>query len=269
MTVDFIKAGRNRCLGFLMFACFILPNFLQSQIRTGTGPHQANLVFQLGPPPAPVVWFILSFSEDFITSSVALERIQSSHPEFSFSTVNYGDDTDPILFLTSISWQGWTRTSEDIRDAENKLLGGNYWGVFTVPDEGLESVPPVDTALVGSPQSSDWQESGYGISQRVLRDGYWDGYVYQFVSSTDWVYHESPTIFSPRIQSLSFQTNGAALLFWNAAPNVIYEIQSADNLGTRFVTRATVKAVGGMETWPDPDINPPAKRFYRIGLITP
>jgi len=269
MYVDFIKAGRNRYLGFVMSAWLILPNFLQSQIHTGTGPHQANLVFQLGPSPAPTVWFILSFPEDFITSSVALERIQTSHPEFSFGALNYGNEMEPILFLDSISWQGWTRSSEVIRDANNMLLGGKYWGVFTVPDEGIDSVSPTDPTPTGFPQNSDWQESWYGISQRVLRDGYWDGYVYQFVSADDWIYHQTPAIFSPHIESLSFHVNGSPQITWSAAPNVAYRIQSTESLAAPFVTRATVNALGGMETWMDPDINPPQKRFYQIKVVTP
>ncbi|NCY23156.1 hypothetical protein EBX31_14550 [bacterium] len=269
MTVNFLKVGRKHCLGLLFLAWVILPDFLQSQIRTGTGPHQANLVFQLGPPPAPTVWFVLSFPEESITSSVALERIKSSHPSFGFEVVNYGDETNPVLFLTSISWQGIARSSEDIRDGNNKLLGGNYWGVFTIPDEGPDSLYPINSPPVGLPQGGDWQESWYGISQRILRDGYWDGYVYQFVSSADWIYQQSPSVFSPRIESLNLQANGSPQLVWNAAPNVAYRIQSTENLSTPFVTRATAIASGGMETWTDPDTNPPPKRFYRVGVVAP
>ncbi len=271
MSDCFVKGGIPRALALAIILTFslILPDSSHSQIRVGTGTNHANLVFQFGPPPSPSVWFILSFPEDSITSVEALERIHSIHPEFSFQSVNWGSESSPNLFLTSISWQGSVRASEDLFDEAYQWIGGNYWGVFAAPDYGDESIVPAPTPPAGLPQDSDWQESWYGISQRIIRDGYWDGYVYQFVSSSDWIYHQHPSIPSPSIKSLFLQTDGTAQLIWTAAPGAVYVIQSTDNLSAPFVTRSTRTASSSEETWTDPDSPLPPRRFYRIGAVQP
>jgi hypothetical protein len=269
MLAFMLRNWPSWAFSILLIIYLILPDSSQSQIRVGEGAHHANLVFQFGPPASPQVWFILSFSEDFITSAEALERIHTSHPEFSFGSENWGSETSPNLFLRSITWQGLNLRSENLFDESNQPIGGNYWGVFTVPDEGIDSTPPLSTAPTGLPQDSDWQESWYGISQRILRDGYWDGYVYQFVSSSDWIYHQHPSIPYPSIQSLAFQTNGAVQLTWIAAPGAVYAIQSTDNLSIPFVTRSTRTASSSKEMWTDPKPELPSKRFYRIEVARP
>ena len=244
----------------------IFPNQGCSQIQVGSGPHQAHLLFQFGSSSSPI-WFVVCFEENSISSAEALKRIQTSHAEFSFQSVNWGTEEEPNLFLSSLSWRGRTLGSQDLYDENNRLLGGYYWGVFTAPDEGVDSPGPFPSGSQQPPPTADWGESMYGISQRVLRHGYWDAYVYQFVSSTDWAYRQLPTLPPPRISAFNATGSNSAQIEWASAPGVTYVIESCDNFSSPFVTKATRTASSFTESWSDPDPQPPARRFYRLGLL--
>lgn len=257
------RIARLLALGFL---AWLAPSPSPGQIPVGSGTNQAHLLLQFDPAPTPPIWFVVSFSGESITSAEALERIRQSRPEFSFAAFNWGTAEEPNLFLSSITWQGRTRGSQEIYDASGKLIGGNYWGIFAAPDEGSASgmIPPA--ALGRLPRDSDWSPSQYGISQRILRNGYWDGFVYQFVSSVDWQYRLLPALPPPLLQSLVFTPAKSPQIRWGAAPGVAYIIQSTDHLSSPFVTRATRTASSFSEIWTDPDPLPPGRRFYRVGL---
>lgn len=244
----------------------IFPDRGCSQIQVGNGPHQAHLLFQFESSSSPV-WFVVCFEENSITSAEALNRIQASHPEFGFQAVNWGTDEEPNLFLSSLSWRGRTLGSQDLYDENNRLLGGYYWGVFTAPDEGIDSPGPFPSGYQQPPLTADWGESMYGISQRVLRHGYWDAYVYQFVSSTDWIYHQLPALPPPRLSSFIVSGSGSAQIQWASAPGITYVIQSCDDLASPFVTNSTRTASSFTESWEDPDPRRPTRRFYRLGLL--
>ena len=261
------SAGLRLAFLFAVLTALLMAGRVHAQNQVGNGPHQAHLLFQFDPPPSRPVWFIVCFHEESITSVEALERIRTDYPEFNFTSWNWGNEEIPNLFLTSITWRGSTRASEDLFDEEGLMLGGNYWGVFTIPDEGVESTPPFPDPPPGLPQPSDWGASNFGISQRILRDGYWDGYVYQFVSALDWTYHLRPALPPPEIHQLSFLAQAGPSLQWKTAPGFTYKIQSTDRLDSPFVTRSTPTASGFTGVWTDPDPQPPARRFYRIALV--
>lgn len=244
---------------------WIGPSPSPGQIPVGSGIHQAHLLFQFEPPPTPVLWFVISFAEESITTAEAMERIRQSRPDFNFEAMNWGTAEEPNLFLTSITWRGQTKESQEFYDNSGGLIGGRYWGIFAAPDDGIGSgfAPP---ALGRLPRDEDWIPSQYGISQRILRNGYWDGYVYQFVSSVDWLFRELPDLPPPPVEALVVTTTGAAQIRWGAAPGVSYVIQSTDHLASPFLTRAIHTAFSYSEIWNDPDPQPPDRRFYRIGF---
>ena len=244
----------------------IFPEQGYSQIQVGNGPHQAHLLFQFGSSSSPI-WFVVCFGENSITSVEALDRIRASYPEFGFQAVNWGTEEEPNLFLSSLSWHGWTLSSQNLYSENNELLGGHYWGVFTAPDAGIGTSEPFPSGYPQPPPTADWGESMYGISQRVLRHGYWDAYVYQFVSSTDWIYHQLPTFPPPQLSAFIISGSGSAEIQWASAPGVAYVIQSCDNLSSPFVTKSIRTASSFTESWLDPDPQPPTRRFYRLGLL--
>jgi len=262
-------AGRNRLMAYALGLGILFwfgPGLCPAQISVGSGTNRAHLLIQFEPTPASSIWFIISFAEESITAVQALERIRQSQPEFNFEAVDWGTVDEPNLFLSSITWQGRTWGSQEIYDNFGELIGGKYWGIFASPDDGRESgiVPP--PALGRLPRGVDWVLSQYGISQRILRNGYWDGFVYQFVSSADWLFRQLPALPPPRIQALLFTTTRTHQIQWGAAPGVGYVIESTDDLALPFTVRATRTASANSEFWDDPDPHPPNRRFYRVGF---
>lgn len=237
-----------------------------AQIPVGSGTNQAHLLLQLEPPPTPAIWFVVSFDEESITTAEAFQRIRQSRAEFNFVAENWGSEEEPNLFLSSVTWQGQTRSSQTLYNGSGGLMGGNYWGIFAAPDDGMGSGMSPPPPLGRLPRDDDWVPSQYGISQRMLRNGYWDGYVYQFVSAADWLFRQLPALPPPLLQSLVFTAAKAPQIRWGAAPGFGYVIQSTDHLASPFVTRATHTASSFMEMWTDPDPQPPGRRFYRVGL---
>lgn len=135
-----------------------------ANIVVGSGADYSYFVFESSLTGVVTYEVHYTFSPTTPLDSWALLQIIDSEDDgFSLTAMNYGDESTPNWFISSITLNGVTQANTG---------GPTYAPYWTYSVAGGESGSPMAAVEEGS-----WSE-GYGASFRYVSQGSWDGFYY-------------------------------------------------------------------------------------------